>query len=63
MINFHQILVHEKEELPRETWEGSDFMKYHVKVYIIKVEIDSKDKHVLTEPLCATSENYICVRT
>ena len=34
-------------------------MKYHFKVCIIKEEIDSKNKHILTEPFCPTSENYV----
>lgn len=63
MINFHQVLAQENEELAFETWEGTDFMKYYFEVCIVKVETDSIDNHILTEPLCATSENYICVRT
>lgn len=55
-------MAYEKEEFFYEIWEGSDFMKYYVKVYIIKVEIDLKDKYVFIELLCVISENYICVR-
>lgn len=35
MINFHQILAHENEELLFETWEGSGFKKFYIKVHII----------------------------
>lgn len=47
MINFHQILA---KDLSFKTWEGSKFIEYYIKFCIMKVEIDSKDKHILTKP-------------
>lgn len=54
MIDFYPILAHENEELSLETWEGSDFRKHYIKVCLIKLKIDSKDKPIPTEPLYST---------